>query len=94
MDIYSFDVEERVAEPAVESLATVAVAAGATTAGDVHEMPTLLPPPSDEWPEPEPPPTARWTPPPALIASARFGGADEVRLEELARRAAAVWSGR
>ena len=89
MNIHSSDLEERIAEPGVES-----VAAAASTTGDIHETPTLLPPPSDEWPEPEPPPTARWTPPPALIASARFGGADEVRLEELSRRAAAVWSGR
>ena len=94
MNSHSSDVEERVAEPVVESLAAAAAAAGAYTTGNVHERPTLLPPPSDEWPEPEPPPTARWTPPPALIASARLGGADDVRLEELARRATAAWSGR
>ena len=89
MNIHSSDLEDRIAEPRVESLA-----AAASTTRDIHEMPTLLPPPSDEWSEAEPPPTARWTPPPALIASARFGSADEVRLEELARRATAVWSGR
>ena len=89
MNIHSSDLEDRIAEPRVESLA-----AAASTPGDIHETPTLLPPPSDEWSEAEPPPTARWTPPPALIASARFGSADEVRLEELARRATAVWSGR
>jgi len=69
MNIHSSYAEERLAEPVVESLA----AARASTAEQIHETPTLVPPPSDESPESEPPPTARWTPPPALINSARFG---------------------
>jgi hypothetical protein len=70
MSLQSSDVEERVAESAIESLAQ---AAWASSSADIHETPTLLPPPPDESPESEPPPTARWTPPPALIASAQVG---------------------
>lgn len=94
MNIQSSDVEERATEPVVESLAPAAEAAWAYSMADIHQAPTLLPPPPDESPESEPPPTARWTPPPALIASARFGSADELRLAELSRCTDAVWTGR
>lgn len=93
MTIQSSDVEERVAEPAVESRGPDADAAWASTFANIHETPTILPPPPDESPESEPPPTARWTPPPALIASARFGDADDLRLDELSRLDSR-WSGR
>jgi hypothetical protein len=72
MSILSLDVEERVAELAVESMARAADAAWTSSSTNIHETPTL-PPPPDESPESEPPPTARWTPPPALIASAQLG---------------------
>lgn len=91
MNIQSANVEERVAEPVVESRAQGADDAWASTLANVHETPTIVPPPPDESPESEPPPTARWTPPPALIASARFGGADDLRLDELSRRADSLW---
>jgi hypothetical protein len=42
-------------------------AAAELSPSDVHQTPTLVPPPADEAP-----PTVRWTPPPTLIAFSRF----------------------
>lgn len=55
---------------------------------DIHQSPTLLPPPTYSPANSEPPPTERWTPPPALIESSRFGSAEE--LQHLAELAASV----